>query len=491
MEESKVLAVDFGASSGRIMLGSFDGRTITIKEIHRFSNDPVIVNGTMYWDVLRLFYEIKQGILKSKPYGKIDSIAVDTWGVDFGLLDERGYLLENPIHYRDSRTQGMMDIAFGLIPKEEFYHESGNQFMEINTAFQLLSLSIKRPEVLERAHTLLMMPDLFNYFLSGIKKDEKSIVSTTQLSDPYGPGWAMDVVGRLKLPTGIFTEVVPTGTTLGPILKAIQDELEVSGMDVVAVAGHDTQCAIASVPTSADDFIFISCGTWSLFGTELDAPLINRSSEELNITNETGVDGKTSFLKNIIGLWLIQESRRQWIREGEEYSFSELEKMASATEPFKCFIDPDDPLFVPAGNVPQRIKEYCVRTGQEIPLTKGEIVRCIDESLALKYRYTLEEIMACTGKDYKNINIVGGGTNSELLCQFTASSCGLDVIAGPIEATVYGNIGIQLMAQGKIKDLKELRHVIKVSEDPVIYKPKEKESWEKAYQSYKEHILKP
>ena len=489
-KETKVLAVDFGASSGRVMLGTFDGNKITAEEIHRFSNDPVIVNGTMYWDVLRLFHEIKQGLIKAKAYGSVDSIGVDTWGVDFGLLDEKGYLLENPVHYRDGRTEGMVEKGFTLIPRERFYELTGNQFMEINTAFQLLALKEQRPELLDRADCLLLMPDLFNYFLSGVKKSERSIVSTTQMSDPLTPGWVMEVAEKFGIPKKILTEVVPTGTLLGPIRKEIQEELGIGAMDVVAVAGHDTQCALTAVPSKEDDFIFVSCGTWSLFGTELEKPVLTKQSEELNITNETGTDGKTSFLKNIIGLWLIQESRRQWIREGKEYSFSELEKLAEAAEPFQCFIDPDAPEFSPAGNVPKRIREYCERTGQKVPRTEGEIVRCINESLALKYRYALEEIKACTGKDYHAIHMVGGGIQSKLLCRFTAHASGIPVIAGPVEATVFGNIAIQLMSGGVIKDLKEAREVIANSEAPTVYEPENGVEWDKACEFYKKNILK-
>lgn len=489
MEETRVLAIDFGASSGRVMLGTYDGKQISVKEIHRFSNDPVIINGTMYWDVLRLFYEVKQGMLKSKAYGKIDSIGVDTWGVDFGLLDESGYLLENPVHYRDSRTEGMLAKSFRLIPKEEFYQLTGNQFMEINTAFQLLALKEQRPDLLSRADCLLLMPDLFNYFLSGVKKSERSIVSTTQMSNPKEIGWAGEAVKRLGIPQDILTEVVPTGTVLGSVLPEIQDELGIEPMDVIAVAGHDTQCALAAVPAREEDFIFVSCGTWSLFGTELSEPIITDQSARLNVTNETGAEGKTSFLKNIIGLWLIQESRRQWMREGEEYSFSELERMAEEAEPFWYLIDPDAPEFVPAGNVPKRICAYCEKTGQKAPETKGQIVRCINESLALKYRYSLEEIRACTGKEYQAIHMVGGGTNSKLLCRFTARANHIPVVAGPIEATVYGNMAIQLMAKGKIENLKEARRVIAQSETPVTYLPENSGDWDKAYEFYKKNII--
>lgn len=489
MKETRVLAVDFGASSGRVMLGVYDGNRITVQELHRFSNDPVTVNGTMYWDALRLFHEIKQGMVKAKAYGSVQSIGVDTWGVDFGLLDEKGYLLENPVHYRDGRTEGILEKGFLRIPREHFYEITGVQFMEINTAFQLLALLEERPELLERADCLLLMPDLFNYFLSGVKKSERSIVSTTQMGDPFAPGWVDEVVERFGIPQKILTEVVPTGTCLGPLRKEIQEELGVAPMEVIAVAGHDTQCALTAVPAKEEDFIFVSCGTWSLFGTELECPALAGESEKRNITNEIGAEGRTSFLKNIIGLWLVQESRRQWIREGKEYSFSELEKMAEAAEPFQCLIDPDAPEFVPAGNIPERIREYCRRTGQKEPQTIGEFVCCINESLALKYRYTLEEIKACTHKDYHVIHMVGGGIQSGLLCRFTAYASGIPVIAGPVEATVFGNIAIQLMAKGVIRDLKEARKVIADSEQPVVYEPQDREEWDRVYQFYKENIL--
>lgn len=490
MDEIKVLAVDFGASGGRVMLGIYDGETIKAEELHRFSNDPVILNGTMYWDVLRLFYEIKQGMIKAKAHGKIESIGVDTWGVDFGLLDEKGYLLENPVHYRDARTAGMLEKSFEKISQKDFYEMTGNQFMEINTVFQLLALKEKRAELLDRADCLLLMPDLFNYFLSGVKKSERSIASTTQMSNPYKMGWQKEILQKLEIPENILTEIIPTGTILGPIQESLQEELGVNGMDVIAIAGHDTQCALTAVPAREKDFIFVSCGTWSLFGTELDTPIINKQSETLNVTNEIGTEGKTSFLKNIIGLWLIQESRRQWIREGKEYSFSELEKMAEASEPFYCFIDPDAPEFVPAGNVPERIRKYCERTGQKIPQTEGAIVRCINESLALKYRYSMEEIETCTGKSYQAIHMVGGGCQSHLLCRLTACAAGVKVIAGPIEATVYGNIAIQLMAKGAIPNLEEARKIVAASEKCMVFEPENTDQWSKVYEGYVKNILK-
>lgn len=481
----KMLAVDLGASSGRVMLGIYDGERIELKELHRFSNDPVILGKTMYWDFLRLFYEIKQGLLKAKPYGRIDSLSVDTWGVDFGLLDAEGNLLENPVHYRDGRVAGMLEKSFGMIDRHRFYRITGNQFMEINTAFQLLSLAQNRAQLLERADSLLLMPDLIHYYLCGKKCSEYSIASTTQMLDAGRREWSEEVVDSLGLPGRLLQPVVKSGTPLGLLRPEICEELGISPLRVVAGAGHDTQCALAAVPAKSDSFAFISCGTWSLFGTELDRPVINERSAAYNITNEGGVGGKISFLKNIIGLWLVQESRRQWIREGREYSFGELERMAGEAEAFACLIDPDAPEFTPAGDVPERIRQFCVRYGQKSPRTEGEIVRCIDESLAFKYRAALEEIEACTGKRYPAIHMVGGGTQSPLLCQFTANACGRPVYAGPVEATVYGNILVQLMADGTVGSLEEGRRIVAASEQMRRYEPQDIRRWDDVYMTWK------
>ena len=482
MIKRQVLAVDIGASSGRVMLGSYNGEQIQIQELHRFPNDPVLLGDTMYWDFLRLFFEIKQGLIKAKAYGAIDSIAVDTWGVDFGLLDEEGHLLANPVHYRDQRTVGMLAAAFEKIDRKKCYQITGNQIMEINTVFQLLALAGKKPKLLKDAKTLLFMPDLFHYYLSGTAKNEYSIASTSQLLDAREKTWSKELFSALELPADLMQEIIPSGTRLGMIRSTLQKELGIGPMEVIAAAGHDTQSALVAVPAKEKDFIFISCGTWSLFGTELDAPVINSLTEQYNITNEGGYDGKTSFLKNIIGLWLIQESRRQWIREGKEYSFGHLEQMAAHATPFASLIDPDAPEFVPAGNIPERIREFCRRTGQNIPESAGSIVRCIHESLALKYRSALEEIKSCTGKSYQVIHMVGGGTQSTLLCQMTANACACPVIAGPVEATVYGNAAVQLLAAGAIKNLEEARSLIAASEKTVRYEPQDIWKWEKIYQ---------
>ncbi|MGC4020111.1 MAG: rhamnulokinase family protein [Muricomes sp.] len=488
--KKRVLAFDFGASSGRAILGTLEDGKICIEEVHRFSNDPVMIGKTMYWDTLRQFFEIKQGIIKAKKLGGFDSVGIDTWGVDFGLLDEHGVLLESAIHYRDDRTLGMQEAVFEKIPKDELYDMTGNQFENFNTVFQLYALAQKRPWLLERVDKLLLTPDLFNYFLTGEKRAEYTMATTTQLMDARNKVWSDEILSALGISREIFPEIVPSGTVVGTLSEDICEELGVQPAKVIAVASHDTQSAVVAVPTREDDFIFISCGTWSLFGTELKAPIIGEKSLEYNVSNEGGYGDTTTLLKNISGLWLAQESRRQWIREGKEYSFGELEKMAMEAEPFQSFVDPDAPEFVPAGNIPGRIQKFCERTGQKVPETVGEIMCCINQSLALKYRYALERIESCTGKHYATIHMIGGGIQSRLLCQMTAGANGRKVIAGPVEATALGNIAVQFMSLGEIKDMREARQIIANSEKSYEYIPKDEEKWNAVYEKFKTIIQK-
>ena len=483
MTEYKVLAVDLGASGGRAIVGSFDGTKIKLEEVHRFSNDPVLCNGTLYWDVLRLFHEIKQGILKAREAG-ITSVGVDTWGVDFGLLDKQGRLMENPIHYRDERTLGMPEAAVGKISRQELYEITGNQLMEINTLFQLLSLKTNRQEFLDQAETLLLMPDLFHYFLTGVKSTEYSIASTTQLMDARKRTWSEELFSRLRLPKRLVTPIHKSGTLLGPFHKELCEELEVKNINVISVASHDTQSAMVAVPCSGENFIFISCGTWSLVGTEQKQPVINESSALYNLTNEGGYENKTSFLKNIIGLWLIQECRRYWQKEGMSFSFAQLEELAMKEKPFMAFIDPDAPEFLAPGNLPARIQEYCKKTGQYVPETIGEIVRCIYESLVIKYRLAILEIKKCTGISYNDIHIIGGGAKSALLCQMTADACKMKVVAGPVEATVYGNVVVQMITQGAIENVARAREIIKRAEDITSYDFTSQDNWDIALEQY-------
>ena len=480
----RVLAFDFGASSGRAIIGCFDGDKITLEEVHRFSNDPVSVGGTVYWDVLRLFYEIKQGIVKAKIAGGFDSIGIDTWGVDFGLIDSEGKLMENPVHYRDTRTAGLVEESFKTMPKEKLYGITGIQFMELNTLFQLISLKKYRPWMLDRADKMLFMPDLFAYMLTGKMCAEYSIASTSQLIDLETKSWSEEILDAFGIKKSLFAPLVKPGTVLGELSKEICEECGVDPVPVISVCGHDTQSAITSVPCEDGDFAFLSSGTWSLFGTELDRPIVNETSMNINITNEGGFDDSTGFLKNIIGLWLIQESRRQWKREGEEYSYADLEKLALAAEPFKCFIDPDAPEFVPHGNIPERVREFCRRTGQYVPETVGEVMRCIYESLAMKYRLTFEKLRECTKRDYPVIHVIGGGTKDGLLCQMTANSCDRTVKAGPIEATVMGNVAVQLMSDGSVDNIGQARKIIADSSELKIFEPKDTDKWAEAYEDF-------
>lgn len=485
-----VLALDFGASTGRAMVGHYDGKKISINEIHRFPNDPVSINGTLYWDVLRLFHEIKNSLLKTKHLDhKIESIAINTWGVDFGLLDIEGRLIENPIHYRDKRTCGIVQKALNKITIEELYNITGIQIMEINTIYQLLSLVENRPQFLKQAQTLLFMPDLFNYFLTGVKNTEYSIASTSQLLNSKNRTWSNNIFDKLNLPKSLCTPIIEPGTIIGELSNEVFNEIGISKTKVVSIASHDTACAVVAVPSDAKDFIYISSGTWSLIGTELDNPIVDMNSQKYNITNEGGFNKKIRFLKNITGLWLIQESQREWNRQGKEFSFDKLDNEALSAKYFQCFIDPDNKDFSTQGDIPSRIKEFCKQTKQYVPQSVGDIVLTIYSSLALKYRFAFEQIIKSTGKEYNKIHIIGGGSRSQLLCQMTANACGVEVIAGPVEATVFGNIAMQLIALGEIEDLQSARKIIAKSENFVIFKPKDTSKWDIAYNTFKNLIF--
>ena len=482
----RVLAFDFGASSGRAIIGSCENGRIGLTEVHRFSNDPVELNGTFYWDVLRLFHEIKQGILKAKAAGGFDSIGIDTWGVDFGLLDKNGNLLQNPVHYRDARTRGTIERSERYISNDRLYAISGIQFMEFNTVFQLLAVKERDPELLERAESLLFMPDLLSYFLTGKKVSEYSIATTSGMVDIHTHGWSDEILTAFGYPKNLFCGLVKPGTVIGSLTEKLASELGVPQVPVIAVCGHDTQSAVTAVPTAEKDFAFISSGTWSLFGTEPEVPCAGERSRRCNFTNEGGFDYTVAFLKNICGLWLIQESRRQWRREGREFSFAELENAAMEAAPFKCFIDPDAPDFVQPGDLPGRIRAFCERTGQPVPATEGEIVRCIYESLALKYRAVLEQMRYCTEKAFGSIYIVGGGSQDNTLNRMTADACGVPVQAGPTEATVLGNVAVQLIALGAMQSVAEARAAIAESFSPARFEPQDTAAWDGAYKKYKD-----
>ncbi len=489
----KFLAFDFGASSGRAMLAKFDGKTIQLEEKHRFSHDPVNINGSLYWDALRLFFEIKQGILNCAHSGDgdIDAIGIDTWGVDYGLLDKNDKLLSNPYHYRDTRTDGMYDKAFAVVPKEEIFNETGIAFNWFNTLYQLLASKLDDDSALKEAKTMLFMPDLFNFFLTGKKRTEYTIASTSQMFDSRTYDWAYGLLDKLGIKTDMFADMVYPGEIIGTLKPELAEELGVGEIPVVAVASHDTGSAVASVPVIDEkDFIYISSGTWSLMGVELDAPNVTEDAMKYNFTNEGGVNKSIRFLKNIMGLWLIQECRRQWQREGTLLSFDELEREAREAEPFASLIDPDYPAFQTPGNMPRRIREYCEKTGQKVPETTGAIIRTIAESLAFRYRSTVEGMEDVTGKKYNVINIVGGGIKDKMICQFTANATNRTVSTGPVEATSIGNIIVQGIAMGAIKDLKEGRQIVRNSFDITEYKPENTTAWDEAYAKWKNIVSK-
>ena len=485
MAQKKMLAIDLGASSGRGIVGAFDGQKLSLKENHRFSNDPVILGGRMYWDILRIFHEIKQSIAKTVLDGDaIRSIGIDTWGVDYALLDASGRMLANPYHYRDARTEGVVSYVGRFFAPSELYAQTGIQCMNFNTIFQLACDLRDDPKMVENASRMLNIPDLLNYFLTGNLANEYTILSTGALLDAHKRDYAKELIAKAGIPQRLFGEIVQPGASVGKLLPQVQGEVGKLDAEVLTVASHDTASAVIAVPTQEKEFLFISSGTWSLMGTELDAPKINAETEKYNFTNEGGVNNTIRFLKNIMGLWLIQESRRQWRREGKEYSFAELEALAKEAKPFKCFIDPDHPGFVAPGDIPTRVREFCQKTGQYVPETVGEIMRCIYESLAMKYRYTAETIGKLTGISPRVIHVVGGGTKDGFLSQMTADACGIPVCAGPEEATAIGNLLVQLMAAGEAKTLSDARAIVAASFACKHYAPQNTAAWDEAYQIF-------
>ena len=483
MAELKMLAIDLGASSGRGIVGSFDGQRLTLRENHRFSNDPVSLNGRLHWDILRIFHEIKQSITKTVIDGdQVASIGIDTWGVDYALLDKRGRMLANPVHYRDDRTVGVQEKVGRLIPAEELYSIAGLQTLNFNTIYQLFIHREEDPEAWALADKMLNIPDLLNYFLTGVMANEYTILSTGALLDAKKRDYADDLLNRLNIPKSLFGKIVQPGTVLGGLLPQVMGETGKTDAKVMTVASHDTASAVLAVPTQEEDFIYISSGTWSLMGTELKQPLITDQSRAANFTNEGGVLGTIRFLKNIMGLWIIQESRRQWKREGKDYSFAQMEAWAKEATAFRSLINVDDASFSTPGNMPEKIRDFCRRTNQPVPETVGEVVRCIYESLALKYRFVAEHIQNMMGKKAKVIHVVGGGTKDGFLSQMTADACGIPVAAGPEEATAIGNLMMQAIAMGEVADLKQAREIIAQSFDLKHYTPTaNRAAWDEAY----------
>ncbi|OME71386.1 rhamnulokinase [Paenibacillus odorifer] len=449
----KLLAIDLGASSGRVMLGIYDGDKLQMEEIHRFENTPVQVNGHLYWDTLRLFHEMKQGVQKAfRQHGELTSLSVDTWGVDYGFIDKKGMMLYSPHHYRDRRMEAHLLKLEALLSPAEQFRMTGLQPSVINTLYQLFSDFQDNDSLMETADTILMMPDLFHYLFSGIKAAESTIWSTSGLVDAVTGELSSELFNRLGIPSSLVPQQVHAGTVIGSILPIIQEELNIGPMKVIAGASHDTASAVASIPyTRKDEAAFLSCGTWSLVGMETPEPVISEKSYEYGFTNERCYGNSNRLLKNTTGLWILQELQRNWAKAGENFSQSEMVELAQTINGAPAIIDPNDHLFSTPGVMMQRIQEYCERTGQQSPNTKAEFIRVILESLAQSYCRTIEEMEEITGKTITIIHMVGGGIQNELLCQLTADATGREVVAGPVEASGIGNIIVQLAALGKLE----------------------------------------
>ena len=461
------LAVDLGAESGRVVLGRFDGERVSLEEVRRFPNTPVGLPDGLHWDVLRIFGEVKEGLAEAVGREEIEGVGVDSWGVDFGLLDRDGALLSNPYHHRDPRTEGTIEEAFGLVPKEEIYGSTGIQILPINTLYQLLAM--RTSPLLGAAETLLLIPDLIGYWLTGEKACEYTNATTTQLLDLETGGWSQDLLRRMNLPSRVLAPIVAPGAELGPLLPAVAEEAGAT-VPVFAVASHDTASAVVAVPAQSEDFAYISSGTWSLVGVETRSPVVTPEAREANFTNEGGFGGTTRFLKNVMGLWLLQECRRRWAREGHDYSYGELARLAEDA-PSGPLVDPDHPAFLAPGDMPSRIGSFCEEAGQTPPQGPAEVARCVFESLALKYGYAIEQAEGLTGREIETINVVGGGSQNALLCQLTADAARLPVVAGPVEATAMGNVMVQAFARDRVGSLEEIRSVVRKSFEATIYEP--------------------
>ncbi len=485
MADLKMLAIDLGATSGRGIVGSYDGKKLTLAENHRFDDSSSYMAGTLQWNVMDIFENIKQSVKLAGS--EIKSIGIDTWGVDYALIGKDGRMVSSPVNYRDSRTDDIMEYANKYMSRSELYQATGIQNMNFNTIYQLLSDMRTNPALIDTAETILMMPDLFNYLLTGQKFNEYTNATTGALIDPKTGDWAYDVIRKHGIPTHIFGKIIQPGTKVGKLTDKIKAEVGNIDADVISVASHDTASAIMAVPAKGEDFVYISSGTWSLMGTELNKPIINKETELYNITNEGGAYGKICFLKNIMGLWIHTECRRDFAKQdGYKTSYDDLAEMGAASEPMRSIIDPDDVIFTPPGNMTKRIADYCRKTGQPVPETKGQFVRCVFDSLALRYRDTLLNIEKITGKKTPFINIIGGGSKETLLNKFTADCCGIPVYAGPNEATAIGNLVSQAIALGEIKDLKEARAMISDSFDVQCYEPdaSTRAIWDTGYEKF-------
>ncbi|HEY0604363.1 MAG TPA: rhamnulokinase family protein [Herpetosiphonaceae bacterium] len=482
-QTTNFLAIDIGASSGRVMLGRWNGRRFDLRELHRFPNIPLEERDSLHWNVQQLWHEIKAGIraYATQHDEPLAGIGIDTWAVDYGLLDAAGNLLGNPYHYRDRRTVGVPQQVDRRIPPQRLYEQTGMQRLPFNTLYQLFSMQQHRDPQLAAVDTLLLMPDLFHYWLTGRKVAEYTNATTTEFFDARQRRWATELLEELDLPTRILPPIVEPGTVLGDLLPEVCAEVGLQrAVQVIASASHDTASAVAAIPDLDERSAYISSGTWSLVGIETPAPILTEEARLLSFTNEGGVDTTIRFLKNVGGLWLLQECQRQWQREGQSFTWPQLIAQAEAATPLRCLVDPDAPDFLNPGDMPAAIRAYCRRTGQPAPTTVGALVRCCLESLALKYRWVVEKLEELSGRKLDTIRIVGGGSQNRLLCQLTADACRRVVVAGPVEATALGNILVQAVALGQISSIAAGRAAVAASEQRASFEPQPSGDWDAA-----------
>jgi len=480
-----------GASSGRHVLGLFDGNLLRLEEVYRFENGPVEVADHLYWDLLGQWSHIRQGLQAAggKFGNDITSVGVDTWGVDFGLLGRDDELLGNPYHYRDSRTNGMMEKAFGIVDREEIFRHTGLQFMQLNTLYQLLAMKLSGSPLLDIAESMLMVPDLFHWLLTGVKCNEMTEASTSQFYNPVKGDWSNELLDKFSLPTRILGHITPPGTTLGPLRTNLVAETGLGAAKVVLPGSHDTASAVMAVPAHSrpgvpPDWCYISLGTWALMGIESPQPVVNDSVLNFGFTNEGGIGDTTTLLKNTTGLWLVQECRRTWNQAGENLDWEALNQLSAAAPPLRSFVDPNAPDFMAPGDMPEAIRAFCQRTGQPVPDEKGAVVRCALESIAMKFREVLGMCEQLAGRRIETIHIVGGGTKNRQICQAAADACGRYVVAGPVEATAIGNIMTQAIAAGDVASVVEARDVIRRSFPVEEYEPQNTAAWDEASERF-------
>lgn len=479
-----VLALDLGASSGRGVYTVIKNDTLELKEINRFSDYTIKQNNTLRWNMKKIIKEIENSLIKASSLGRIESAAVNTWGVDFGLLDENNSLIENPYHYRDLRTRGYSDKLKEIIKPSELYKRTGIQNMEINTLYQLLALKEERPDIYSQVHKILLMPDLINFYLTGKIYSERSIASTTQLYNPRLKDWDHELINKVGLKSSLFPEIIDSGKVIGTLKKDLTDKLKLPEIPIISVASHDTASATSCTPSEEKGNLFLSSGTWSLIGTTINDPILSEKAYTYNMANETGLNNKITFLKNITGLWLLQETKKQFEKEGKNYSFSELALLASKTESINCYFDTELSELTVPGNIPKRIQIFAKKTGQNIPVTDGQLVRTIYENLALKYRTAYEEIAQSVGYSFNNIFIVGGGSNADFLSQCTANALNLNTYAGYNEATALGNSVLQMETLKLFSSASDKDSIMKNSFKLKRFTPRDSDSWNEKYEEY-------